>query len=329
MREGKFFENKKETTNTFIERDQEVEPKEFEKVFFDYQKLRQRRNEFAKSLGVVEYIKEPSPRQEKIIAATLQVAEEVINRYSPRKVRLSKTSIFLIRKEDAEKHFGASEDEAGRSGVAGGVFVYTAPNISDSKLAHFTAHELTHHAAFQRVRITHEAPGEPIYSVPDRGGLTVGHPKFGFNTQNGGHEHFLALNEAVTEQIAIEIIDVLRKKTNLLDDEYKILERLYGINSSQYSLGKDVEHPESDEQYGWSLSYEDRVNALKISCRELYEKNRERFSSPQDVFRVFAEAYFSGKLLTLARLIERTYGKGAFRFVADYENGEWKSNENK
>lgn len=61
MREGKFFENKKETTNTFIERGSGVEEAEFDKAVFDYQKQRQRRGELAKLLGVAEYIKEPSP----------------------------------------------------------------------------------------------------------------------------------------------------------------------------------------------------------------------------------------------------------------------------
>lgn len=326
MREGKFFENKKERTNLFIERGPGVDQVEFDKWIFDYQKQRQRRNELAKLLGVAEFVKEPSLHQEKIILVTLRAAEEVINEYSPRPVRLSKSNIFLIRREDAVKRFGVGDKEAGRSNNQGGVFVYTSPTITDSKLAHSTAHELTHHAAFQRVRTMREASGESNYSVEDRGGLMVGHPQNGYDLENGGSEHFLALNEAVTEQIAIEIVARVRRKSRLLDADYDILQRVYGKISSQFSLGKDTEHPESDAEYSYADSYADRVNALRVTCQDLYERNRERFVSPQEVFRVFAEAYFSGKLLPLARLIEKTYGKGAFRFIADYENnGEWYS----
>ncbi|MFZ1626403.1 MAG: hypothetical protein WAT81_01195 [Candidatus Moraniibacteriota bacterium] len=323
MREGKFFENKKESTNTFIERDPSVEKEEFDKAFFDYQKQRQRRRELAKLMGVAEYVKEHSPRQEKIIFATLQAAEEVVNQYSQRQVRLSKTNIFLIRKEDAERRFGADEDEAGRSSMKGGVFVYTAPNLTDSKLARFTAHELVHHAAFQRSRVVREAPGKPLQGIPDRAGLAVGHPQKGFDPEIGGNAHFIALNEAVTEQIAIEIVALIRKKTKFLESDYEILKRVYDRDSAQFSLGKDVENPKSDEQYSWSASYEDRVDKLRLACHELHDMNPERFTSAQEVFCVFAEAYFSGKLLTLARLIEKNYGKGAFRFLADYENHEW------
>lgn len=323
MREGKFFENKKETTNTFIERGPGVEQGEFDKAIFDYQKQRQRRNELAKLMGVAEYVKESSPQQEKIIAATLEAAEEIINEYSPKQVRLSETNIFLMYREDAVKRFGVDDDEAGRSDIRGGIFVYTSPTMTDSKLAHFTAHELTHHAAFRRLRVLKEKPDTTMYTVLDRGGLTIGHPQLGFNPESGGHYHFEALNEAITEQIAIEIVTLMRQKTRLLDKDYEILKRVYGRDSSQYSLGKDVPNPETDEQYAWSDSYGDRVSKLRATCQELFKLNPERFSSAQEVFRVFAEAYFSGKLLTLARLIEKNYGKEAFRFLADYENHEW------
>ena len=328
MREGKFVETKKEATNTFIERGPGVSEEEFDKGTFDYQKQRQRRGELARSLGVAEYVKEPSPRQEKIIVETLAAAEEVINQYSPKQVRLSKDNIFLLRKEDAVKRFGIDDDEGGRANIQGGVFVYTSPTITDSKLAHYTAHELVHHASFQRNRVLKEESGKNISGVPDRAGLTIGDPYKGFNPEEGGHNYFEALNEAVTEQIAIEIVALLKRKTRLLDEDYEILERVYGIDSPRYSLGKHVEKPEHDDQYVYTDSYADRVDALRTTCQELYEKNRERFGSPQEVFHVFAEAYFSGKLLTLARLIEKNYGKGAFRFLADYENnGEWRKGE--
>lgn len=324
MREGKFFENKKETTNTFFERGPDVNSDEFNKAFFDYQKQRQRRGELAKLMGVTEHVTEPSPRQEKVIVAALQAAEEVINQYSSRRIRLSKTNIFLIRQEDALEHFGAEAEEVGRSDFRGGVFIYTPPNMTDSQLAHFTAHELVHHASFQRHRVTRGEGGKSVSSVPDRGGLTIGHPQFGFDTEAGGSRHFLALNEAVTEQIAIEITSVIKQKTKLLDEDFNTLKRVYDRDSARFMLSKKSEKPENDDQYAWSVSYEERVDRLRTTCQHLYEINRERFSSPQEVFRVFAEAYFSGKLLMLARLIEKNYGKGAFRFLADYENnGEW------
>ena len=46
---------------------------------------------------------------------------------------------------------------------------------------------------------------------------------------------------------------------------------------------------------------------------EIYVKNSESFSSEEDVFKMFAEAVMTGRLLKVARIIEKTFGKGSFR----------------
>ncbi len=322
MREGRFFENKKESTNTFIEKGEYIEPAEFDKLIFDYKKERQRRDVLARIMGVTEYVKEPNERQEKIISVTLRAAEEVINQYSPRRVQLSKTNVFLMRREDAVVRFGADDEEGGRANIQGGVFVYTSSKVSDSMLAHHAAHELTHHASFHRIKILRPEPGKPYYGVGNRSGLTIGHPHHGFDSEDGGYELFTALNEAVTEQIAIEIMSLMKQKSRLLDQDFATLKRIYGIDSSRYSLGKEVENPDKDNQYFWSGSYEQEVDALRTTCEEIYGNNRERFSSPHEVFGVFAEAYFSGKLLKLARLIEKNYGEGTFRLLSNLKTYE-------
>jgi len=63
------------------------------------------------------------------------------------------------------------------------------------------------------------------------------------------------------------------------------------------------------EGYGYSEERE-KLNAL---IREIYVKNSESFSSEEDVFKIFAEAVMTGRLLKVARIIEKTFGKGNFR----------------
>lgn len=52
---------------------------------------------------------------------------------------------------------------------------------------------------------------------------------------------------------------------------------------------------------------------------KIYEKNREDedFKDREEVFNLFARATMSGRLLTLVRLIEKTFGKGAFRKLGE------------
>ena len=52
---------------------------------------------------------------------------------------------------------------------------------------------------------------------------------------------------------------------------------------------------------------------------DLFEKNNEEFSSREEVFNMFAKVVMTGRLLPVARLIEKTYGKGSFRKLGSDE----------
>ena len=52
----------------------------------------------------------------------------------------------------------------------------------------------------------------------------------------------------------------------------------------------------------------------------LYRKNNNRFASEEELWNVFLEAKFTGKLLNLARLIEKTEGKDTFRLIGEQSN---------
>ena len=46
---------------------------------------------------------------------------------------------------------------------------------------------------------------------------------------------------------------------------------------------------------------------------DLYLKNKGSFESKEDVFDLIAKAVLTGRLLSVARLMEKTHGKGSFR----------------
>lgn len=59
--------------------------------------------------------------------------------------------------------------------------------------------------------------------------------------------------------------------------------------------------------------YRKERDFLDKTVKEIYEKNKDEFESEEEIFNLFARATMSGRLLPLARVIEKTYGKGAFR----------------
>lgn len=317
MREGKFIETKKESTNTFVERSKEYDAQKFEKEIFDYQKNRQRRDSLIKMSNTADLIKEPSREQKKIIKTVIEEAALIINRYSQREIRMSASNIFLISPEDARKKFEDYEDhEIGRSDAGGAIYLYVSQETTASQLAHSLAHELVHLYGYNRFRAMNEEGKEEF--ITDRGGLSIGDPKRGYDEKSGGHEHFKALNEAVTEKLAILISRGIIVKTKILEKDFQILDDMYGKEKSPeiYFLTTII-NEEGNAEFSWGRSYPELLEKFEEVCYELYQKNRDRFRSADDVFQVFAQAYCTGKLLTLARLIEKTYGKGAFRKLGE------------
>ena len=61
------------------------------------------------------------------------------------------------------------------------------------------------------------------------------------------------------------------------------------------------------------MCIEKRFNLL---LEEICKKNPE-FSSTDQVFDIFAKAVMTGKLLKVARLIEKTFGMGSFREIGE------------
>ncbi len=62
--------------------------------------------------------------------------------------------------------------------------------------------------------------------------------------------------------------------------------------------------------------YAQERQQLHNAITEIYRKNAERFANESDVFDMFAQSYFSGNLLHVARLIRKTFGKDALRTLA-------------
>lgn len=63
--------------------------------------------------------------------------------------------------------------------------------------------------------------------------------------------------------------------------------------------------------------YKQEREKLNKLIDELYEGNRDRFNNREEVFDVFARAVMTGRLSPVARLIEKTFGKGSFRELGE------------
>ncbi|MEK7596351.1 MAG: hypothetical protein AAB564_02275 [Patescibacteria group bacterium] len=179
-------------------------------------------------------------------------------------------------------------------------------------------HEMFHlkgHFALE-VEKTGEKDMETV--SPFRAGLAV----FSANKkdkENKGHEHFRGLEEAVTTEMEkryfkklIEHPILKEKKKQSESGEAKELKE-------EISQKADIPIDEiisfNDEFYA-NFSYFWQRKVLNLLVSKIYENNKDKFASPDEVLLdVFAKAHFTGRLLPMARLIKESFDKTTFEIL--------------
>lgn len=184
------------------------------------------------------------------------------------------------------------------------VFISGALSRKDNhRFANTLAHELMHFSGFQSINFNSEDK-----TLRRRvGGLSV---MIKDNDKNSSYFH--AINEAVTTELEKRFGEEYFKSIPpLADEEYeksKAMEDFFSEETINSYTNTDLTML-CTEEYSYSNEREKLIEILA----EIRQKDPEQFESQEDVFKIFAEAYFTGKILKLARLIEKTYGKGSFR----------------
>ncbi len=141
--------------------------------------------------------------------------------------------------------------------------------------------------------------------------------------------YFGNLDEAVVEELTMEVInnsknDPLFKKeveqTNGIKQFFtsqKTSEGEPAITGEEYYMNIDQENLTL-----WSAQF-GRIRERKILNKligKIYHNNSEMFKDEKEVFGLFAEAVMTGRIVRLGRLIDKTFGKGTFRKIAELDD---------
>jgi hypothetical protein len=81
------------------------------------------------------------------------------------------------------------------------------------------------------------------------------------------------------------------------------------------SLRRKVDEDGNAKYVAITHSYNDDRIIFHQLLNQLFVKNKDTFDSEEQIFNLFAKATLTGKLLPVARLIEKTFGKGSFRIM--------------
>lgn len=312
MREGKFLKINKKPTNFFLEKDRQVPGGVFKKATRNYEKgLRLQSGEANEWLA--EHAIELGPDREKIITEVLQAANDAIRKYSGKEVLINRSQVDFFPVGTLKKTDENFQDHGGRSQLhLQRVSIEIDDSDSNSEIADKVFHELMHLGSFYRMRYGEENPHPGMGNYyPERTGMKILY-------SDGSTKFFGGIDEALTQTLSIRYLQSQRNNP-LYKNDFEIGEREFGdklkngiLTYRENEAGKKVPV--------MSHAYKDEIEATSAYIQDVYAANKDRFKDVGDVWEAFFQAKFTGRLLQLARLIERTGGKGEFRRLGEVSN---------
>jgi len=303
--EGQFLKmpNGKEGNN-FVRKHSDLSEEKYQNIKTDWEKREIRDGVGRVRELLTKYEMKMTARQREILAFVVEGANEILDQYAVREPRASIDLIRVVK----DKFF----DELDQSTIAGICFPSLQvavtrgnENITNTVLADNAFHELMHLFSFQRSVL--------------RGGTEDGYAdfkveRFGVNISSKDNQqsmYYKQINEAITVELGMRFWKRMHESRLFSDDIWR-LERKYGKNDDHTVLRID-RRPDGSSEDKSIVGYPEEYEKTKEFMRYIFEKNKDAFESVDAVMEIFIDAYFSGKLLPIARLVEKTYGKGSFR----------------
>lgn len=139
------------------------------------------------------------------------------------------------------------------------------------------------------------------------------------------HHHFEGLHEGIVAETEKRLLgklldrpELAKEKEWLTSDEAKEMRK---------KLAVEKEIPEDDIIWigkkgkdDWeTVSYLRQRDVLNYVCAEIQKQFPDEYQSADDVYKTFLNAHFTGRLLPLARIVEKTFGEGSFRLLGNMD----------
>ena len=224
---------------------------------------------------------EKSERDNVLIAFVSDSADEVLKSYGRKKeINISPDNIHLLKKGGTEEFTEGRLMEAANAATLGSILVDRG--TSDQAFAVHLFHELLHVKSYKVLQVT---KGE----YPEERRIESYRDGFGVTTRDGEQKYFENMEEGVIELLTKRFYEEVVKNSELFEE------------------------PEEPVEFG----RKEEVEKLHELIDSLYEDNKDFFSTREQIERLFIDAQINGRLLPVARLIEKTFGKGSFRSLGE------------
>ncbi|MCA9366324.1 hypothetical protein KC722_01960 [Candidatus Kaiserbacteria bacterium] len=276
--------------------------------------------------------KDKTPEQQGLIERMNHEMRDFLAQYGVGSIEVPTENIHILDKskfteEELKKiqlYFGT--ENGFYSALKQGVAIIKDYDVSKLSFFQTLAHELLHLQGFYSYQKSKQAAADlTLEKQGDSVSMNIRRSGFSIGTTDGKRLLFHKLNESVITELEIRF-----EKTYMVDwpelelelqarDKY--IEQFARRESVPIEkVGQIVAGIKDDGASGrkWvSYAYHEERQQFNSLVDALYEKNKGDFKSREGVFRLFAEATMKGRLLPVARLIEKTFGKGSFGIIGE------------
>jgi len=273
--------------------------------------------------------KDKTSEQRELINLILSKMKGFVEQYGGKYVDITENHIHILdpQKADSELQTALKEQKIPWANCAPSsqlIYMFDGGNIL--QLARGLVHETLHFESFNSI--------EPD---PSTAGLRVRRAGVGIANYEKPDEvriYFEFVLEAIIEELSKRFderyfndMPVLNEELNKRNKAREFFGKEFSKNgfkdadvSSMVNQMAAVVNDSGEEKIDFYAYREDRQRLNDIMA-DIQAKNSDQFKSAEDVFSFFANATMAGRLLPMARLIEKTYGKGFFRKLGEASKG--------
>lgn len=186
-------------------------------------------------------------------------------------------------------------------------------------------HEALHLKAHLTMQVEEKDGG--VKRTPYRKGVSVSalqrhghHGKY--------HEHFAGLHEAIVaetqKRYTGKLLDLpeLKKEKEWLTSDAAAEARKKLAEKKEIPEDEIIWIGERDKDDYRLHAYLAQREVLNYVYSEIQKEFPDQFKNIDDIHRVFLKAHFTGQLLPIARLVEKTFGEGSFRLLGNMDTDQ-------
>lgn len=276
--------------------------------------------------------KEKTPEQQELIGRINREMRDFLAQYGVGSIQVPTENIHILDKSKfTEEELKKIQQEFGTengfySALNQSVVIMKDYDISKLTFLQTLVHELLHLQGFYSYQKSRQESADlTLEKQGDSASMNIRRSGFSIGTTDGKILLFHRLNESVITELEIRFEKTYMMKWPELEIELQTRDVYIEQIAQQTSrpietVKQEVAGVKGDETLGYkgvSYPYHEERQQFNSLVDELYEKNKGDFEFREDVFKLFAEATMTGRLLTTARLIEKTFGKGSFRVIGE------------